>query len=50
MKYYHLILTMVVFLCGKAVAEPYEFQNTKLKDDKRSRSWGTLAPQWRQDS
>ena len=37
MKYYQLILTMVFCFLGKtaASAQNYDFQNTKLKDDKR---------------
>ena len=37
MKYYQLILTMVFCFVGKtaASAQNYDFQNTKLKDDKR---------------
>ena len=37
MKYYQLILTMAVCFLGKtaASAQNYDFQNTKLKDDKR---------------
>lgn len=37
MKYYRLLLIVSVFLFGKAPisAQPYDFQNTKLKDDKR---------------
>ena len=37
MKYYQLILTMAVCILGKtaASAQNYDFQNTKLKDDKR---------------
>ena len=37
MKYYQLILTMVFCFVGKtaARAQNYDFQNTKLKDDKR---------------
>ena len=37
MKYYRLFLTVAVFLMGRtfAGAQPYDFQNTKLKDDKR---------------
>lgn len=37
MKYYQLILTMVVCFLGKAnaYAQKYDFQNTKLKDDQR---------------
>ena len=37
MKYYRLLLIVSVFLFGKTPisAQPYDFQNTKLKDDKR---------------
>ena len=37
MKHYQLFLTAALFLLGKTVAsaQPYDFQNTKLKDDKR---------------
>ena len=37
MKYYQLILTAALLLTWKtaANAQPYDFQNTKLKDDKR---------------
>ena len=37
MKYYRLLLIVFVFLFGKTPisAQPYDFQNTKLKDDKR---------------
>ena len=37
MKYHQLFLTLAVCLLGKtaASAQPYDFQNTKLKDDKR---------------
>ena len=37
MKYRQLFLTMAVCLMGETavLAQPYDFQNTKLKDDKR---------------
>ena len=37
MTYYQLFLTAALFLMGKtaASAQPYDFQDTKLKDDKR---------------
>jgi beta-glucosidase len=37
MKRYQLFLTIAVCLLGKTTvsAQPYDFQNTKLKDDKR---------------
>lgn len=37
MKYYRLLQTLAVFLFGTTAinAQPYDFQNTKLKDDKR---------------
>ena len=35
MRYHLLSLTMALLLGNTTIAQPYDYQNTKLKDDRR---------------